>query len=363
MMRNVDIFITGLDSGGAERQLLNLIQGVNKSKYLIRVYVLKGEGFYSNQFKCLNIEIIYLNLNIYNFLFHLQKYTSKLKFRKEKTVIMSWLYHADFFVSLIKLRCSQVDVIWNIRCGEISKEYGVTTYIIIKLLSWLSHTIPKEIIYNSYRGREVHELFGYRKIGKVVVNSLACSNFKDNPYELTKNEKIVFGVVGRPAPQKGYSVLFRALNMLPKTIRTNLKIKAAGFDDNEVDLSELSDDIEIKICGRVDNISTFYNSIDMLILPSVFGEGMPNVIIEAFFHGKPSIGSEVGDVPILLGEGRGVLVPPGDIFKLSKSIEMIADMSRKELQRLYSPAKLKKYASVEFDVEAVVQRYEKFFNL
>ena len=47
---------------------------------------------------------------------------------------------------------------------------------------------------------------------------------------------------------------------------------------------------------------------DVLILPS-YAEGLPTVLVEAGSVGLPVIGSAVGGIPELLGEGRGTVLP------------------------------------------------------
>jgi glycosyltransferase involved in cell wall biosynthesis len=59
-----------------------------------------------------------------------------------------------------------------------------------------------------------------------------------------------------------------------------------------------------------------------LILPSAYGEGCPNAILEAFSCGVPVIGSRVGGITELLGENeRGLLFPAGDHLALKRCLE------------------------------------------
>jgi teichuronic acid biosynthesis glycosyltransferase TuaC len=50
------------------------------------------------------------------------------------------------------------------------------------------------------------------------------------------------------------------------------------------------------------------SAADVLVLPS-YSEGLPTVIVEAGSLGLPVIGSAVGGIPELLGEGRGTILP------------------------------------------------------
>jgi colanic acid/amylovoran biosynthesis glycosyltransferase len=68
---------------------------------------------------------------------------------------------------------------------------------------------------------------------------------------------------------------------------------------------------------------------DAVVLPSVITsagelEGIPVALIEALACGVPAVGTEIGGTPELLGEGAGILVPPGDAAGLAEALEMLA---------------------------------------
>jgi glycosyltransferase involved in cell wall biosynthesis len=58
-----------------------------------------------------------------------------------------------------------------------------------------------------------------------------------------------------------------------------------------------------------------------LIMPSIWYENQPMVILEAFAAGVPVIGSRIGGIPELIADGsRGALVEPGDACDLANAI-------------------------------------------
>jgi teichuronic acid biosynthesis glycosyltransferase TuaC len=56
-----------------------------------------------------------------------------------------------------------------------------------------------------------------------------------------------------------------------------------------------------------DAVARVMHAADLLVLPS-HGEGLPTAVVEAGSLGLPVIGSRVGGIPELLGEGRGYLL-------------------------------------------------------
>jgi len=75
---------------------------------------------------------------------------------------------------------------------------------------------------------------------------------------------------------------------------------------------------------------------DVLVLPS-YSEGLPTVLVEAGSIGLPVIGSAVGGIPDLLGDGRGTVMPdvtPASIRDALVSFRASADDRRVRAERL-----------------------------
>lgn len=76
---------------------------------------------------------------------------------------------------------------------------------------------------------------------------------------------------------------------------------------------------------------------DLLVLPSRLGEAYPRVIVEAFQFKKPVISTKVGDIPLILGQGKaGLLTDPGDVGGLVRAMRRL--VSDAELRRTLGEA-------------------------
>ena len=73
-----------------------------------------------------------------------------------------------------------------------------------------------------------------------------------------------------------------------------------------------------------EKISTFYNRIRLLIVPSISFETFGLVIAEAMAHGVPVIASRIGAIAEIIKEGvNGSFFEPGNQFDLEDRIMML----------------------------------------
>ncbi len=76
---------------------------------------------------------------------------------------------------------------------------------------------------------------------------------------------------------------------------------------------------------RPETVAKFMQSADVLCVPSQ-GEGVPNVILEAFACGVPVVATQVGGIPeVHTGDYLGRLVPSRDAEALSEALKLVLD--------------------------------------
>ena len=81
----------------------------------------------------------------------------------------------------------------------------------------------------------------------------------------------------------------------------------------------------VRLVGSLsfERVLDFYEWADVLVLASET-EGWPKAIAEGMAFGLVCIGSDRGLIPQMLGEGRGVVVPPGDVASLTEALGRLA---------------------------------------
>lgn len=83
--------------------------------------------------------------------------------------------------------------------------------------------------------------------------------------------------------------------------------------------------------GYQQDVASFYDAIDALVLPSA-NEGTPVSVIEALAAGRPAVATEVGGVGDIIRSGvDGILVAPGDTDALSDALmKLVTDPEMRE---------------------------------
>lgn len=111
----------------------------------------------------------------------------------------------------------------------------------------------------------------------------------------------------------------------------------------------------IEINGEVDHRKALeaISACDILCLPS-YTEGFPNVILEAMCYSKAVVATNVGAIPEMLADDRGVVVQAKDSKQLEEALRSLMEDEEK---RIAMGEKGHKYAVEECAVEAVVHKY------
>jgi glycosyltransferase involved in cell wall biosynthesis len=79
-----------------------------------------------------------------------------------------------------------------------------------------------------------------------------------------------------------------------------------------------------------DAVMALWRRAALGIVPSLFPDPCPTVVLEAMVAGVPVVGSSNGGMPDLVVDGEtGVLVPPGDVGALAAALDLLlADPGR-----------------------------------
>ncbi|EGV15979.1 glycosyltransferase [Thiocapsa marina] len=148
----------------------------------------------------------------------------------------------------------------------------------------------------------------------------------------TPRDHWVIGTVALFRPRKGVEVLIEALALLRAGGRS-VRLRAVGsFESADYEsvikglARRLGVSDAIDWTGFTRDVESQLAQMDLFVLPSLYGEGMPMVILEAMAAGVPVVASDVEGVSEVLEHGRsGLVVPPNDPHTLAKTIAATMD--------------------------------------
>jgi glycosyltransferase involved in cell wall biosynthesis len=157
--------------------------------------------------------------------------------------------------------------------------------------------------------------------------------FKQNIYLDKPHLKPVFriGFAGFIRERKGIEVLLTALSLL-KNKHYDIELQVVGDFENinykEKSLSNIKRlglEKQVEFLGFSSNLLENMKEFDCFALPSLYGEGLPMVVIEAMSLGIPVIASSIDGLPEVIDGSNGLLFPSNDSHLLAENIAKLID--------------------------------------
>ena len=334
----ITFVINNLNGGGAERILVNILNNIDRSKFIPRLFLFEHEGAFINDLKE-DIEIGWgikpKNNNKIMKFFLKYFYRSTLGRRKLKDFIQN----NDIVVAFLEKLTT-----YNV--SKVIKKDNITS------IAWLHNNINEFSIINKFLSKK-----HYKNYNKVFCVSNECAflakKYLDdvsnkietmyNPIDINEiiNKSIVksnFNIpkgkfiiaIGRLNKQKGFDVLINAYSKIENN-DVNLIILGEGEERNNLQdiISNLGLENKVYLPGFVDNPYYLLKKADLFVLSSRF-EGLPTVLIEALALGKKIVSTKcTGSNEILMDGKYGRLVEVDNINDLANGINDLLNKNEK----------------------------------
>ena len=316
--------ITGLRHGGAEKLLLLTCKHL-KEAYPVEIVVCYFDPYAPMQtlFAEAGIETHCIRRNLFT-VFRLARIIRERKIN----IVHTHLIHADIYGRIAALLPR------HLKPGVFSTAHGTEWFrwrkspycaLVRRFDRWLSLPRNSRIIAISGSVREM--LIRNQNIAPDKISLLynAVEVPGSMPVRRQREPGSVFRIlyVGRLAPEKNISCLIRAVARL-RDIPVELTLvgegKMAKVLHQEIETLGLAQ--KVRMPGACLAPDGYYATHDLFVLPSTH-EGLGIVILEAFCHGLPVIGSRVDGILELLREERGLLFDSDDDAQLAEQINTL----------------------------------------
>lgn len=374
-------FLTLFGFGGTERQVVNLVRNLDRSRFDPSFACLKRWGHFLDAIEQQRIPIAeYRIRNLYK----PSTFRQQLRFvrdmkREQIQIVHSYNFYANVFAVPAARFAGAPVVIASIR----DTGMGVTPAkmhlhkLVCRLADCVlvnAEAIRQWLIEQGYRAEKI----------AVIRNGIDLSRFA-HPRDasglrrelgLPARAPLVL-VLARLAPQKGIESFLEAAAIVSRRCpdtrflvvgdvftskRNNGVIES---DDSykktlQQHVARLSLDGRVVFTGFRSDVPELLSQAAVSVLPSHSGEGLPNALLESMAAGVPSIATRVGGSHEVIEEDgvAGLLVPPRDPRELAQA--MCAVLENPELARRLG-VQAKRRVTTYFSMERMVRETEDLY--
>ncbi len=153
---------------------------------------------------------------------------------------------------------------------------------------------------------------------------------RPRPPRMPGDSRWTLGTVALFRPRKGLEVLLQAMAILLGQ-GEQVRLRAVGdFEtrDYKDQMFALAQDLGladlIDWTGFTSDVPAELAQMDVFVLPSRFGEGLPMVLLEAMAAGVPVVGTRVEGIPEVIRDGvDGLLTEPNDASALAACLSRV----------------------------------------
>jgi glycosyltransferase involved in cell wall biosynthesis len=334
----IAFFLPTLTGGGAERVVVNLVQGMSERGIQVDLVAAAAEGVFLTQ---LPPAVRLVDLHASRVLRSLGPLTTYLR-RERPRVLVSSMSHANLVALWAARLAGQVTpvlVTVHNTMSQSTPQQGrwagkVWPYLLRIFYPWaacviaVSRGAADDLARTSGLRRDRVRVV-YNPVITPALMALARER-PEHPWFDAGQPPVILGV-GRLTRQKDFEVLVRAFAALCQRRSARLMILGEGEERPRLEAvaRELGVSENVALPGFRENAISYMARSSVFVLSSAW-EGLPTVLIEALAAGTRVVSTDCPSGPseILDGGRLGALVPVGDVAALSSAIAATLDLPR-----------------------------------
>jgi glycosyltransferase involved in cell wall biosynthesis len=369
MKKRLAFIIRDLNYGGAQRQLITLVKGMDKKSFDVTLLYFYSGGILLKDLKDSGCRIICLEKqgrwDVLGFFWRLFQHLKTIN----PDILHGYLGESNLVTIFVKPFFRSSRIIWGIRESNTPPgRYGWLGRLLSLLGSPLS-AFTDLIVVNSHAGKDYYLSQGYASDKMVVIsNGIDTERFQPDleaggkvraEWGVSEN-MILIGLVGRLDPMKDHHTFLQTAALLSKE-RQDVRFVCVGVGEETYtkELYQLTSDLGISEqviwAGGRSDMPAVFNALNITCSSSCYGEGFPNVIGEAMACGVPCVVTNVGDSAWIVGD-TGIVVPPENPEALAAGWNSLLNLALTD--RLALTEKSRKTIIENFSVRNLVEKTE-----
>lgn len=339
----VAVFLTGFHPGGTERQMSELIQRLDRTRFAVHVACFQHDGAWLPRVEaCAPVTA-----------FPIRGFARPATFARGlefarwcRARRIAVLQTCDFYANAFALPAAALARV-PVRIGS-RRELNPDKSSGQIALQAQAYRFAHRIVANSPAAARQLETEGTSPERVVVIPNGVTVAGADRPISRGRPVTTILTVANLRSEKAHEVLLAAAAELRPR--HPYLRYLIAGDGPRRAELralaSSLGLDAQVSFLGHREDVPALLADADLFVLPSR-SEAFPNGAIEAMAAGLPVVASRVGGLVDLIDEGRtGLLVEPDDARALAAAIEslvlspvrgeMLGASARDEVTRRYS---------------------------
>ncbi len=356
--------ISGLERGGAERQLVIVANGLAARGWRVTVlsYLTFSETSLRTEVEESRVRLLSLDATDgAGKLVGLARAVAVVR-RERPDVLVGFMFHGIMTARMAGRLCGVSAVVSAVR----NEVHGRMRERVLGVTGRLTDAVT--VMSKSLASRLAERRVADRARLVVIPNAVEVARFEAGGCRVETRRSLGVGegefvwlAVGRLAPQKDYAGLLRAFGTLGER---RARLYVAGDGRLRGELARLVEELglaeRVRLLGLRNDMPELYGACDALVLSSAW-EGMPNVVLEAMASGRPVVATAVGAVPEMAADGEtGFVVPAGDHAALAGAMARVMGLAPDERRAMGEAGR--RVVRERHSVESVIDRWEELFG-
>lgn len=354
--------------------LLKLLGNIDRKKFDILLVSLRSGGELRPAFESIHVPVHELGIGSGRSVWAALSRLRCLMNAYKPDVVHTWMYHADLIGGGMARLLGFRNIIWGLRQSNFGHggHHKRSTLLVVKLCALLSGWIPKVISSCSEEACRVHRALGYKRDHFVVIpNGFDLTNFQPVPHAKESLRRLcgfpssfrLIGMVGRFHEQKNFPGFIEAARIVAKRypdvgfVMVGKNVERSNFRLTQW-IGSTGFGARFVLLGLRKDMPDIMAGLDLLVLPSVYGEAFPNVVGEAMACGVPCVVTDVGDAAYIVGNS-GWVAESFSAADIAARMDAFLQLPGQRSIRLGKAARRR--VSELFEIRAVVNQYEKLY--